>query len=100
MAIDFKTHALGIEQLRAYAKALDLDFKDATLRRFLASGDTAAGALAALRHTLAEEIQGDFLAYRLAHWFAASEEDFRGPPLDRRALKSAPLTRRKRRAAG
>ena len=91
MTIDFKGEAAEIEQLRAYVRALACDFNEATLRGFLTEGRNVPGALAALRRRLAAETEGDFLAYRLARRFAASEKDFRGPLLERQPLKTAPL---------
>lgn len=91
MMNDFKGDATEIEHLRAYAKALACNFNEATLHGFLTEGGNAPGALAALRLRLAAESKGDFLAFRLARRFAASAEDFRGPPLERQPLKPAHL---------
>ena len=91
MMINFKGDAAEIKQLRMYAKALACDFNEATLRGFLTESGNLPEALAALRQKLAAEAEGDFLAFRLARWFAASEKDFHGPPLERHPLKTAPL---------
>lgn len=82
--------AIDIEaRMRAYWHRLGLPGEPPLTHR---TGGKPAGleiALAELRAQLAKDYSGDFLAYRLARYFGARQEDFQCPPLSRQPLAVA-----------
>lgn len=94
MGTDRVHKVLNNERVRAYAKSLELDKVEMADHSVFADKKLLSSEFAALHAILGAGDQREFLAYRLAKRYSVSETDFRGPPLDRRGLKSAPLARK------